>query len=72
MTTIAEIFLRDPLDLTKDDIQMVVQVLRDSRHKFLAGNKAAGTLNAPKPKTPTAKAAAGLGGELSLGKLDLS
>lgn len=72
MTSIAEIFARDPLDLTIADIHLVVQKLRESRHQFNTGDKSAGTLNAPKPKTPTAKAAAGLAGALDLGNLDLS
>ncbi len=71
MTTIAEIFATDPLDLTKDDIHLVVQYLRDKRHQFVAGNKAAGTVNAPTAKTPTAKAAAGLKAQLSLKDLGL-
>ncbi len=70
-TTIAEIFAADPLDLTKSDIHLVVQYLRSKRHQFVAGNKAAGAVNAPTPKTPTAKAAAGLAGQLSLKDLGL-
>jgi len=70
-TTIAEIMATDPLDLTKSDIQLIVQHLRGKRHQFVAGNKAAGTVNAPKPKTPTGKAAAALSAQLSLKDLGL-
>ncbi len=71
MTDIAEIFARDPLDHTKEDIQLIVQRLRDQRHQFLAGNKTAGTPNAPKPKTAAGQAAAELKGQFSLSDLGL-
>ena len=69
MTSLAEIFALDPLDLTKDDIQLIVQKLRDSRHRFNAGDKSAGTM-AP-PKTATGRAAKELGSQLSLKDLGL-
>ena len=69
MTSLSEIFARDPLDLTKDDIQLIVQKLRDSRHRFNAGDKSAGTM-AP-PKTATGRAAKELGDQLSLKDLGL-
>ena len=69
MTDLAELFARDPLDLSKDDIQLIVQKLRDSRHRFNAGDKAAGTM-AP-PKTATGRAAKELGSQLSLKDLGL-
>ena len=71
MTELAELFARDPLDLTRDDINLIVQKFRDSRHQFVAGNKTAGTVNAPKPKTPTGEAAAKLGQQFSLKDLGL-
>ena len=64
MTSLSELFARDPLDLTKDDIQLIVQKLRDSRHRFNAGDKAAGTMSLP--KTATGRAAKELGSQLSL------
>ncbi len=69
MTSLAEIFAGDPLDLTKDDIQLIVQKLRDSRHRFNAGDKSAGTMTPP--KTATGRAAKELGGQLSLKDLGL-
>ena len=69
MTSLSELFARDPLDLTKDDIQLIVQKLRDSRHRFNAGDKAAGTLTPP--KTATGRAAKELGDQLSLKDLGL-
>ncbi len=70
MTDLAGIFAKDPLDLTKDDIHLVVQHMRGKRAQFLSGNKAAGTVNAPKPKTATGQAALDLSKEL-LGDLKL-
>ncbi len=70
MTDLADAFARDPLDHTKDSIQLIVQKLRDQRHQFVAGNKAAGTPNAPKPKTASGQAALELKGQLSLDDLD--
>ena len=69
MTSLSELFARDPLDLTKDDIQLIVQKLRDSRHRFNAGDKSAGTMSPP--KTATGRAAKELGDQLSLKDLGL-
>ena len=69
MTSLSELFACDPLDLTKDDIQLVVQKLRDSRHRFNAGDKSAGTMTPP--KTATGRAAKELGEQLSLKDLGL-
>ena len=69
MTDLAELFSRDPLDLSKDDIQLIVQKLRDSRHRFNAGDKSAGTMTPP--KTATGRAAAEIGKQLSLKDLGL-
>ena len=69
MTSLSELFARDPLDLTKDDIQLIVQKLRESRHRFNAGDKSAGTMTPP--KTATGRAAKELGDQLSLKDLGL-
>ena len=69
MTSLSEICARDPLNLTNDDIQLIVQKLRDSRHRFNAGDKAAGTMTPP--KTATGRAAKELGAQLSLKDLGL-
>ncbi len=71
MTSLAEIFARDPLTYTKEEgeVQLIVQKLRDSRHKFNAGDKSAGTMTPP--KTATGRAAKELGSQLSLKDLGL-
>ena len=71
MTELADAFARDPLDHTKDSLQLIVQKLRDQRHQFVAGSKRAGTPNAPKPRSASGKAAAELKGHLSLDDFDL-
>jgi len=52
MSTMAEIFRRDPLKLTKDDILSVILEFRSMRHQFKAGNLKAGQT---KPKTAAQK-----------------
>lgn len=43
MTDIVELFARDPLTLTNDDITSIIEAMRQSRHQFVAGDKKAGT-----------------------------
>jgi hypothetical protein len=50
MTDIYELFARDPLQLTKEDISAIIQKFRESRKAFNLGNKKAGST-----KPPTAK-----------------
>lgn len=52
MTDITELFARDPLDLSKQDIVAIVAKFRESRHAFNLGNKRAGST---KPPTEAAK-----------------
>lgn len=47
MSDLADLFARDPLSLTKVDIQTIVAELRKSRHAFNAGNLRAGSTKAP-------------------------
>jgi hypothetical protein len=35
---LAELFARDPLELSKDDIRSIIEEMRKSRHAFNAGN----------------------------------
>jgi hypothetical protein len=42
-TDIAELFARNPLELTKDDISTIITEMRKSRHAFNAGNMKAGS-----------------------------
>lgn len=67
MSDMAELFQRDPLELTNQDIDLIIQRYRDARHAFAAGAKTAG-------KPEAKKSAAQKKGELALkavGNLDL-
>lgn len=50
MTDIQEIFQRDPLSLTSDDLTAIITRFRAARGQFNLGDKKAGTT-----KPPTAK-----------------
>lgn len=50
MADIAELFARDPLSLTDDDIDEVIKAFRDMRYKFNLGDTRAGKV----AKTPKA------------------
>jgi hypothetical protein len=50
MTDITELFARDPLELSKQDIAAIVSKFRESRKAFNLGNSRAGST-----KPPTAK-----------------
>jgi hypothetical protein len=65
MTDLAELFARDPLQLTKDDIRSIIEEMRKSRHAFNAGNAKAGST---KPKTEKQKTIASLAEKM---KIDL-
>lgn len=41
-TTVAELFNRDPLTLSEQDLMTIINSLRDSRKKFVAGSMTAG------------------------------
>ena len=71
MTDLADIFAQDPLTYTKEgrEVELIVQKLRESRHRFNSVDKTAGTMTPP--KTATGRAAAGLGDQLSLTDLGL-
>lgn len=42
MSDISELFTRDPLSLTRDDITIIVAEMRKRRGQFLLGNAKAG------------------------------
>jgi hypothetical protein len=63
MPDLAELFARDPLKLTKDDIRSIVEEMRKSRHAFNAGNANAGST---KPKTEKQKQIASLAEKLKI------
>jgi hypothetical protein len=56
-----ELFNRDPLLLSKPEIESIIQGFRDMRYKFNTGD-----LKAGKVKTPKAAAAATLMNELNI------
>jgi phosphosulfolactate synthase (CoM biosynthesis protein A) len=60
-TDIAELFARDPLQLTRKDVKDIVDVLRNARHQFNSGNMQAGNMKVSKKAAETAKAAKELG-----------
>jgi hypothetical protein len=67
MSEISELFATDPLKLSEQDITKIVESIRGQRHRFVAGNKSAGSM---KPKTAAAKK--GAAAAKITGKLDLS
>lgn len=72
MTDLNELFSRDPLKYTKDDISVIIAKMRESRAQFNLGNMKAGTMKAKAPaapKTAAGKAAASLNLKLDLSSL---
>lgn len=63
MKDMLELFSRDPLALSQQDISSIVEEMRKSRHTFNAGNAKAGST---KPKTEKQKQTSAL-----LDKLDI-
>jgi hypothetical protein len=63
MSDLAELFARDPLQLTKDDIRTIIEEMRKSRHAFNAGNMKAGST---KPPTEKQKAISSLAEKLNI------
>lgn len=63
MTDLAELFARDPLQLSQQDIETIVVEMRKSRHLFNAGNMKAGST---KPKTEKQKAVADMASKLNI------
>lgn len=63
MTDISELFSRNPLDLTREDINTIIEKMRGSRHAFNLGNKSAGST---KPLTEKQKANLALAEKLKI------
>jgi hypothetical protein len=63
MSDLAELFARDPLELTDPEIQTIIEEMRKSRHAFNAGNAKAGST---KPKTEKQKAIASLAEKMNI------
>lgn len=58
MTDIAELFARNPLKLTRPDVNAIIDQLRKSRHAFNLGNTKAGSTKAPTAKQKELKSIA--------------
>jgi hypothetical protein len=48
MSDLSELFSRDPLELSDQDIDAIIIALRESRVKFMNGDKKAGSVKAEK------------------------
>lgn len=68
MSDLSELFARDPLSYTKEDVTTIVQELRNRRHQFNLGNAKAGSM---KPKTPAQKKGSELADKLGIKLGDL-
>lgn len=64
MSDLTEIFARDPLSYTKEDLRTIIEEMRKRRGQFNLGNMKAGST---KPLSEKAKAVDGL----NIGELDL-
>lgn len=65
-TDIAELFARDPLELSKQDLTRLVTKFREMRGQYVLGNAMAGST---KPKSAKAKATMDLASKLDLSDL---
>lgn len=63
MNDISELFARDPLSLSSQDISTIVEEMRKARHSFNAGNMKAGST---KPKTAAQKQLGDLTSKLNI------
>jgi hypothetical protein len=52
MSDIADLFTRDPENLTKDDIRAIIAKYREARQQFILGAKQAGAAKNVKRETP--------------------
>lgn len=46
MTSLAELFARDPREQSDEEVEEIIRQLRESRAKFILGDKTAGSLTA--------------------------
>lgn len=51
MTDIHELFQRDPLELSEQDLDAIIRKFRESRGQFALGNAMAGSTKKPSEKT---------------------
>lgn len=66
MTDVSELFTRDPLSLSEQDLDAIIAKLREQRSQFNLGNAKAGSM---KPKTEKQKAISSLSDKLDLGNI---
>lgn len=63
MTDLSTLFARNPLDLTRDDITIMIEAFRKARHQFTLGNAKAGST---RPLTEKQKKIASLADKLDI------
>jgi len=63
MNDLSELFARDPLLLSQQDLTAIIEEMRKSRHAFNAGNAKAGST---KPKTEKQQQVASLAAKLNI------
>lgn len=63
MADIAELFARDPLSYSEQDLATIIEEMRKSRHAFNLGNVKAGST---KPKTEKQKSLEALAQDLDI------
>lgn len=68
MSDLTQLFAKDPLLLTRAEVEEIVKGLRAGRHQFNAGNMRAGST---KPKSSKQKEAEAIASKLSLSLGDL-
>lgn len=67
-TDIAELFARDPLNLSEIDLDRLIAKFREMRGQYVLGNAMAGST---KPKTAKQKQVMDLASKLDLGDLEI-
>lgn len=55
MTTLSDLFARDPLLLTKEDRAQMIEHFRANRAQFMAGQRTTSVTKASKPKSTGTK-----------------
>lgn len=66
MTDITELFSRDPMELTDENIDQIIEEMRKKRHLFNAGGASTGRKPAAAKKTAAQEAASKLDIDLEL------
>lgn len=69
-TPIAELFARDPYQLSKQDLDSIITKLRSQRKRYVSGDKSAGSPR-PSKASKAQSEAAKITGDLDLGDLGI-